>query len=578
VGVVVAAVLFLLGFQAMDNMDKEVALSLCRDCHPSEADSYAATGMARALERLRADEFAGLRAMSASSAGFLYAFEGHGSSARVVETLEKPAGVPARDSASLVFAIGAGELDRSYVAQHHGRLWLAPLEVVGHGAERRAALAPSHALAPGARLTQPVTHECLACHTDDLPERTWPLNLAPNDWQPSGISCAACHPAVIEHVHLRTAGSDEDLAADPFVRTASRRQRMERCAACHLQGDARIECEPGRTGPPPGGVDLLRTRAVFVAREATSEIGFVSHVQRLVLSRCYLESAGFADGGLACETCHDPHASVHEPHERGRVRAACQRCHETADGESRARACAVPREERPAERDCAACHLRRTGVFDVAEVAITDHWIQRRPPPPSAAKPLRFPESPSGDWRVFTWPEQGPAEDEPGLWMMALAHGGHDARARTLLDAPPGPRAERLAMYHHVRGSLLERAGDPARARAAYERALELDPELVEAAINLGPLHARLGDPARARALLDGLLARHPLADGAYRNRAVVRLNTGDESGFRADLEAALRLLPDAGLAQTLAKFAAQRGDAAAAERWRAEARRLDPR
>ena len=162
--------------------------------------------------------------------------------------------------------------------------------------------------------------------------------------------------------------------------------------------------------------------------------------------------------------------------------------------------------------------------------------------------------------------------------MMALAHGGHDARARTLLDAPPGPRAERLAMYHHVRGSLLERAGDPARARAAYERALELDPELVEAAINLGPLHARLGDPARARALLDGLLARHPLADGAYRNRAVVRLNTGDESGFRADLEAALRLLPDAGLAQTLAKFAAQRGDAAAAERWRAEARRLDPR
>ena len=381
-GVVVAAVLFLLGFQAMDNMDKEVALSLCRDCHPSEADSYAATGMARALERLRADEFAGLRAMSASSAGFLYAFEGHGSSARVVETLEKPAGVPARDSASLVFAIGAGELDRSYVAQHHGRLWLAPLEVVGHGAERRAALAPSHALAPGARLTQPVTHECLACHTDDLPERTWPLNLAPNDWQPSGISCAACHPAVIEHVHLRTAGSDEDLAADPFVRTASRRQRMERCAACHLQGDARIECEPGLTGPPPGGVDLLRTRAVFVAREATSEIGFVSHVQRLVLSRCYLESAGFADGGLACETCHDPHASVHEPHSED----ACAR---PASAATRRRMASRAREPAP----CRARSVRPSATAPPATCAAraSSMWPKWRSPitGSSAARRLR---------------------------------------------------------------------------------------------------------------------------------------------------------------------------------------------
>ena len=42
---------------------------------------------------------------------------------------------------------------------------------------------------------------------------------------------------------------------------------MSTCAACHLQGDARIELENARLGPPPAGGDLLATRAVFVALE-----------------------------------------------------------------------------------------------------------------------------------------------------------------------------------------------------------------------------------------------------------------------------------------------------------------------
>jgi tetratricopeptide (TPR) repeat protein len=115
-------------------------------------------------------------------------------------------------------------------------------------------------------------------------------------------------------------------------------------------------------------------------------------------------------------------------------------------------------------------------------------------------------------------------------------------------------------------------------ARAAYAHALELDPELAESTTNLAPLLARLGEARAGRALLDALLARHPLADGAYRNRAVVRLALGDEPGFRADLETAMKLLPDAGLAQALAKHAEQRGDAAGVKRWMEEARRLDPR
>jgi tetratricopeptide (TPR) repeat protein len=248
--------------------------------------------------------------------------------------------------------------------------------------------------------------------------------------------------------------------------------------------------------------------------------------------------------------------------------------------ERRASDCALPRAERPGGRDCADCHMRKTGVFDVAEVEIHDHWIRREPGAPSPRKPLRFSESADGDWRLFAWPDAPAPEhaDDPGLWTMALFNGGHLERAREFLGRGEGVRAKALPMLHHVRGSLLERAGDYAGARAEYERALALDPELAEAAINLAPVLAHENQAQRGKELLDALIARHPFADSAYRNRATVRLALNDDAGFRADIEAAMKLLPDAALAQIYARYLAQRGDAAGERRWNEEARWLDPR
>ena len=50
-------------------------------------------------------------------------------------------------------------------------------------------------------------------------------------------------------------------------------------------------------------------------------------------------------------------------------------------------------------------------------------------------------------------------------------------------------------------GTLLAKTGEPARARAAYERALALQPDLAEAINDLGALLAQAGD-------LDGAIAR----------------------------------------------------------------------
>jgi tetratricopeptide (TPR) repeat protein len=219
-------------------------------------------------------------------------------------------------------------------------------------------------------------------------------------------------------------------------------------------------------------------------------------------------------------------------------------------------------------------------VFDVAGVAIHDHWIRARPPARSPEpRALRFSESPTGDWRVFEFPDALRAEGgDPGLWTLALAHGGHAERAVERARAGLGTRAAALPMLHHVRGSLFERGREYELARTSYERALALAPGLPDTSTNLAPVLAQLNQPEAGKQLLDALLKRHPLADGAYRNRAALRLALGDEAGFLADLEAAMRLAPAPELAQALAAYHEQKGRANEVTRWRAEARRLDPR
>ncbi len=535
----------------------------CLDCHEDVVRAWRETPMARAVSWIEPGELAGLNTVEEPESGYSYHFEEKpGQPPLLVET--RAAGH--RLELPLAFAIGAGVLDRSYVAVHGRTLWFAPIEVISaHGARpRHAALAPGNMIVPGTRTSIPITEECLGCHTDDPPPRGWPLNLVPETWEPKGISCGACHGRVEEHARwqeLDLQGADND-GDDPVLRQAnlSREERMSICAACHLQGDARIVLDPDELGPPPPGGDLLEQRALYVAAEPTNDVGFVSHVERLLLSRCYLES-----DTLTCETCHDPHRSL----EPTQSRAACVDCHPAAHADDAAMA----------EGDCVSCHMRTTPVFDVAGVEITDHFIRAEPGPPSVPGPIRFPESPTGDWKRVRWPGVPPPAhvDDPGLLMMAFAHRGHIEAARELVDVPPGPGAAPLPMYHHVRGSLLEGAERWQEAYDAYKRALELDPDLAASATNLGFLCGKLNRPKEGLALLDAVIEKHPLATGALRDRAVLREAMGDREGFVRDVERAHAVHPDATLAAALAKFFTALGEGDLARRWRAEARRLDP-
>jgi len=233
-------------------------------------------------------------------------------------------------------------------------------------------------------------------------------------------------------------------------------------------------------------------------------------------------------------------------------------------------------------QDCVDCHMPLSGVFDVAEVRIHDHFIRvdiSTAQGPRLPGTLRFPESPEGEWRRFEWPGVPAPDhiDDPGLWLMAYAHGDHGLSAMELIDTPAGPTALRLPMYHHVRGSLLELAGRAEEAVLAYERALELDPDLAPSAINLGLLLGEGARQAEGLELLDAVIERHPRLAPALRNRALLRYRRGDREGFISDLMRAFEAEPRGHLAATLADAFREVGDLDAARRWMDLARQLDP-
>ena len=545
----------------------------CVNCHTDLTHSYRATGMAQAVGPLRPGELAHLPAVADTNTGWSYQFEEERSGARIAENWK---GTRVRD-AEISFAIGAGLMDRAYVARIGELQWFAPLEVVSTRSVRLPALAPGHSIRPGLRFTSPITEECLACHTDQLPPRAYPLNLrpVPGTWRPEGISCAACHGNVDSHATYQETGAGVDRMfvpnrADPIA-------SVSLCARCHLQGDASLLLEPGARGIVPPGGDMLERRAVYVAAKPTDEIGFVSQVERLVLSQCFTASLAPGRTPLTCVTCHDPHRTGFEAAQRAVVRGKCTQCH--ASTTATTRECSLPPDRRGSQ-GCVDCHMRRTPPFDLASVEIHDHWIRKTVGPPSRIGALRAKESQDGRLAVFAWPGRArPAyADDPGLWMMALMSHGRRDLALPFADREPGPTAARLPIYHHLRGSLLEQATRLDDARAAYERALAIDPGQAETAVNLGAVLGRLGRAPSGIVHLDNVIRNHPQAEGALRNRGVLRSLRGDAAGFAADLEAAFAILPQAIVARALAQHYAGIGRDDLARRWDQAALKLQPK
>jgi len=127
-------------------------------------------------------------------------------------------------------------------------------------------------------------------------------------------------------------------------------------------------------------------------------------------------------------------------------------------------------------------------------------------------------------------------------------------------------------------GSLLLKTGQRDKARNAYERALELQPDLAEASNDLGTLLAQDGELKAAIARFRAALAATPDYPDALNNLGYALLLTGRESEARELYERALALQPDFPEAlNNLGLILGRQGDLDGASRYFSQALRTRP-
>jgi hypothetical protein len=172
--------------------------------------------------------------------------------------------------------------------------------------------------------------ECFGCHTTAYNKE----NPAPAG-KDIGIRCERCHGPGQEHI--RSAGGK---IFHPGRMPAF--AQLQLCGACH--------------GKPPQDSELA---AIQQIESTPNTARFPS--QRLVLSRCFNESAG----RLKCTSCHDPHTNAARSGDYSDSK--CTACH-NASAQRGERMCPV------GKNSCTSCHMSQERVM--ANSSFTDHWIR----------------------------------------------------------------------------------------------------------------------------------------------------------------------------------------------------------
>ncbi len=285
----------------------------------------------------------------------------------------------------------------------------------------------------------------------------------------------------------------------------------------------------------------------------------VNQSYRLRQSVCFQKSAG----RLTCTTCHNPHERVVVDY-----RAKCVACHPS-----------VVAKNHPGIRtaDCASCHMPRRRTKDAVHVVMTDHRIQRRPPPGDLTKPMAERTERYRGPLVVYYPEAMP-ESEQDLYLgVALITGSADRRhgiallERAVEAGAPAKAIAVLGEGYFAEGSIdraiemfrraagqdpspakarynlgqaLEAAGQIAEARSEFEQALRLRAQFPEAHYALANVLVKSGDPALAISHYQDAFRLRPVYAEAHSNLANVYADQGRLDEARAELDEALRVNP----------------------------------
>jgi len=544
-----------------------VADSACASCHQAKYASYQGVGMAQSMRRPRADvlieDFRNARFFHKPSQSWFEMVWKDGkllfrrwqvdAGGRRVDEIEQ----------QVDWIVGSGHRSRVYLYRTpSGGLFQLP--VAWYSQERAWGMAPGYDRADHDGVTRLVRRECLFCHN------AYPENTADSHWSPQrfpaampeGTGCQRCHGPGADHVNLASAGASNARVRAAIVNPArlAPALRDSVCFQCHLQpavamiGPRRFERRDFSFRPGEALSDyMLHVDIDEPGRPREQRFEINHHAYRLRQSLCYIK------GGITCSTCHDPHQPLKKDPRLAGIVSICLGCHT----------------RHTASNDCVRCHMPSRRAQDVVHVVMTDHKIQRRPPPGDLTAPLA--EHDSTIDRVEFLDRAAAPEGTLGAVYKAVAvlrTTPLDRDAANFLnkhlDATTSivPRLDLIAAQlqqrqfvaalasigalgnvsdprvREWRGSALLGTGATAEGLADLRAAMEADPDIPEFQLNYGEALHRIGHDADALPPLTRAIELRPNFVAAFLLRAEVFNALGREADAISDRRRAVVIAP----------------------------------
>lgn len=164
-------------------------------------------------------------------------------------------------------------------------------------------------------------------------------------------------------------------------------------------------------------------------------------------------------------------------------------------------------------------------------------------PPPVGPEPTSTP-APSSSGSAASGGPVAPTNSDDVKKGIAALKAGDMPGAKTAFDAAIAKNPKQADAYHY-RGVVEDQTGQKAEAEKDYKKALEIQPDLEESAVNLAAIDIEAGKYDEAVTLMKKAIAKNPKSSALHVNLAMALSGKNDVDGASKEYEEAQKLEPN---------------------------------